>query len=95
MNEIVWEPILECDDENGNHCCYSTKYNGEFLYISKYHGDRWCIEHLCSDDEYRPVNSDCDNFDSAEKAMEYFETELVDLLDELSPPHTNTGGLKR
>lgn len=59
--EIVWEPVLECDDDNGKHCCYSTKYNDEFFFVTKYENG-WCIERKCSDGEYRPVNSDCEGF---------------------------------
>lgn len=38
MEKLKWEPITDCDDENGNHTCYSAEINhpkyGRYVWLT-------------------------------------------------------------
>lgn len=76
-----WDIVSECNDDNGHPTCYSTKYNGQFYWVSHLENG-WCIEKLCADGEYRPINSSCEGFQFANYAMKFFEDNVEELLGE-------------
>lgn len=44
-NKIQWNPVLECDLDDGTHTCYATEYkNGRFIWLSQLADDTWDIE---------------------------------------------------
>lgn len=66
---VNWMPILEMDDEDGNHTGYGTKINGEFYWITQIPDKTWNIETRGKDGIIYPIKS---NLKSITSAKRYF-----------------------
>ena len=44
-SKIEWNPVLECDLDDGTHTCYATKSpEGFFIWLSQIADDTWDVE---------------------------------------------------
>lgn len=47
--KLIWKPITECDDENGNHTVWSAEVNhsnyGRYLWISMRENGLYTVEY--------------------------------------------------
>lgn len=81
-SEIIWTPILETADDNGNPTSYSTKYNDEFFWISENSEGKFDIEEEDSQGNIVPINSEFSGFSSRRMAEEYFEENISEFIAE-------------
>lgn len=42
---IEWNPVLDCDLDNGVHTCYATEgHKGSYIWLSQLANDTWNVE---------------------------------------------------
>ena len=81
---LLWKPILECDDEEGNHTCWSAEVNhekyGKFVWITML-ADRYHVEY--DNNGFFETLANCKSLSSAKKwvtsNMMYKNDEMLDL----------------
>lgn len=44
-SKIQWNPVLECDLDDGTHTCYATEdKKGSYIWLSQLADDSWDVE---------------------------------------------------
>ena len=75
-SDIIWTPIPESADDNGNPTSYSTEYKGEIFFISENGDGKYDVEsenmRHHGQTYYAPINEDFSGFLSRADAEEYF-----------------------
>lgn len=75
-SDIIWIPIPESADDNGNPTSYSTKYRGEIFFISENGDGKYDVEFENMRHHgqmyYAPINEEFSGFLSRADAEEYF-----------------------
>lgn len=66
-----WTPILEMDDEDGNHTSYSTKIEGKFFWITQMPDNTWSVETQDEVGDIYPIKASLKSLTSAKR---YFTT---------------------
>lgn len=81
-SKIVWTPIPETADDNGDPTSCFAKYNDETFWISENSNGKFDIEEQDSQGNFAPINDDFSGFMRRGEAEKYFEEHISEYIAE-------------
>ena len=81
-SKIVWTPIPETADDNGDPTSCFAKYNDETFWISENSNGKFDIEKQDSQGNFAPINDDFSGFMRRGEAEKYFEEHISEYIAE-------------